>query len=155
MEKEKFFKCGLNLFKVFFVIILMIEVSGCNEISHGDQRRKFEFLYKMNNYATLFREYTGVISYKKDFELYKKRMNKLYLDVDAVKIIPGYEPSVFLKSKFIKIIDDNLMIIQTYEQTPGLDSLNINEEYQIRHMKENVDMFFDLLNDEISKVGKE
>ena len=155
MEKEKFFKCGLKLFKVFFVIILMMEVSGCNEISQGDQRRKFEYLYKMNNYATLLREYTGIISYEKDFELYKKRMNKLYLDVDAVKIIPGYEPSVFLKKKFINVIDDNLMIIQNYENTPGSDTLNISEIYQVRHMNENVEMFFDLLNDEISKVGKE
>lgn len=143
------------LFKVLIVLLLIIDTSGCNKISQGDQRRKFEYLYKMSNYATLFREYTGILSYHKDFEMYKKRMNKLYMDVSDMKIIPGYEPSIVLKTKFLEQIDNNLMIIQRYEKPDGADTLNISEEYQIRNMNENVDEFYNVLNDEISKVGKE
>ncbi|MCB0728984.1 MAG: hypothetical protein KDD00_16075 [Ignavibacteriae bacterium] len=140
---------------LFLLIILIIEITGCNKISQGEQRRKFEYLYKMNNYATLFREYTGILNYEKDFDMYKKRMNKLYMDVDAVKIIPGYQPSTVLKTKFLTAIDDNLMIIQNYEHKPGADTISIHNDYEIKIMNENVTIFLDNLNDEISKVGKE
>ncbi|HMQ68487.1 MAG TPA: hypothetical protein PKA90_01485 [Ignavibacteria bacterium] len=147
---------GLKIFTPLVIILfLIIEIYGCNKISQGDQRRKFEYLYKMNNYATLFREYTGILNYEKDFEQYKKRMNKLYMDVDAVKIIPSYEPSTVLKTKFLTSIDDNLMIIQNFEHKPGADTISIQNDTKIRIMNENVAIFLDNLNDEISNVGKE
>lgn len=155
MSIDKKHKSINNIIQSLFLVFLIFELSGCNKISQGDQRRKFEYLYKMNNYATLFGEYTGILNYEKDFEMYKKRMNKLYMDVNDVNIISGYQPSIVLKEKFLSAIDDNLMIIQNYEHSPGSDTISIRNDYEIKKMNDNVDEFLNELNEEISKVGKE
>lgn len=138
-----------------FLLISAYIISGCNEISHGLQRKKFEFLYKMNNYSSLFREYTGGISFYGDLEFYDNRMKKLYEDVNAMEIIKGYDASTKLKNNFLTVIDENVISVRKLKLNQLPLNENIRKEYEISVMNDRVDNLIKDLNEEISRVGKE
>lgn len=145
-----------NIFLVFiFLSIFTFIISGCNEISQGLQRKKFEFLYKMNNYASLFREYTGGLSFSEDLELYEKRMDKLYEDVSKMEDIDGYKTSGELKDKFLIAIQENIRTADIIRKKNMIPDENIRNEIEVMLMNDRVDNFIEELNEEISKVGKE
>ena len=145
-----------NIFLVFiYLSIFAFIISGCNEISQGLQRKKFEFLYKMNNYASLFREYTGGLSFSEDLELYEKRMDKLYEDVSKMEDIDGYKTSGELKDKFLIAIQENIRTADIIRKKNMIPDENIRNEIEVMLMNDRVDNFIEELNDEISKVGKE
>ena len=114
-------------------MILTIQIliySGCSEISQGLQRKKFEFLYKMNNYASLFREYTGGISYPEDLDFYETRMNKMYEDVSMTEDIEGYKASGQLKDRFLIAIQENIRTADIIRQKKLPPKENIRNEYK-------------------------
>jgi len=140
------------------IVTLTIQIlinSGCSEISQGLQRKKFEFLYKMNNYASLFREYTGGISYPDDLDFYETRMNKMYEDVSKMEDIAEYKASGRLKDKFLSVIQENIRTSDIIRQKKLPPKENIRSEYEVNKMNDRADIFIKDLNDEISKVGKE
>ena len=140
------------------IVTLTIQIlinSGCSEISQGLQRKKFEFLYKMNNYASLFREYTGGISYPDDLDFYETRMNKMYEDVSKMEDITEYKASGRLKDKFLSVIQENIRTSDIIRQKKLPPKENIRSEYEVNKMNDRADIFIKDLNDEISKVGKE
>lgn len=136
-------------------LILIIVMNGCREISQGQQRKKFEYLYKMNNYTSLFREYTGGISFAGDLELYQKRMRKLYDDVEQMTVIEGYKASSDLKTEFLFVINENVKTSDNLKQKNLPEMQNIRNEYEIQEMNQKVDDLIEDLNTEISRVGKE
>lgn len=145
-----------NIFLVFiYLSIFTFIISGCNEISQGLQRKKFEFLYKMNNYASLFREYTGGISYSEDLDIYEKRMSKLYEDVSKMEDIDGYKTSDELKDKFLIVIQENIRTADIIRQKKMKPDENIRNDIEVMLMNDRTDNFIEELNEEISKVGKE
>ena len=140
------------------IVTLTIQIlinSGCSEISQGLQRKKFEFLYKMNNYASLFREFTGGISYPEDLDFYETRMNKMYEDVSKIEEIEGYKVSGQLKDRFLIVIQENIRTADIIRQKKLPPKENIRNEYEVNIMNGRTDNFIKDLNDEISKVGKE
>jgi len=151
MESSKFSKHITLICISLFSITLL----NCNQISEGQQRRKFEFLYKMNNHASLLSEYTNGISYYKDLDFYEGRMKILYPDVIKMDPIKDWGVSRILKEKFLKTIDDNLLTLNNFKQKQFPVGENIRKEYDIIVMNERVDYFMKELNDAISIVGKE
>ncbi len=141
--------------KIYYTIILLAFVCSCSDISEGLQRLKFEFLYKMNNYAVLLREYTNDINYFKDLASYKVRMVKLYADINKIKTVDGWGTSRVFKEKFLTLIDDNTNTTDSLSKKNFSPDENIRKEYDVIIMDERVDNFIDELNDEISKAGKE
>ncbi len=139
----------------FIILFAAFHLSGCSEISQGVQRQKFEYLYKMNNYSSLFREYTGGITYPGDLELYKNRMRKMYEDINSMKVVSGYEASSKLKVSFLSAIDENMKAADKLKQGEYTDTENIRNDYVIMEMNDRTDNFIKDLNDEISRVGKE
>lgn len=141
--------------KIACILILITVISGCEKISQGMQRRQFEFLYKMNNYAALFREYTGGISFYSDLDFYENRMEKLHEDVSKMETVRGYETSEDLKAKLLITINENITSINVIRQKQLPLTENISKEWDVRMMNERVDGFINELNDEINKVGKQ
>ncbi|MEP7146718.1 MAG: hypothetical protein ABI792_06885 [bacterium] len=140
---------------IIYIIFLLSVLSGCGQISEGLQRRKFEFLYKMNNYAALLRGFTNDVAYYKDLEFFEARMKQYYQDVNNMGTIDGYGTSGVLKEKFLETIDaniDNAIAVQKKNFAPDFD---IRKEYEVIVMNERIDKLTEDLNTEISKVGRE
>ncbi len=141
--------------KIIYVIFLLALLSGCGEISHGTQRKKFEFLYKMNNYAALMRGFTNDVNYYKDLSFFEARMKQYYEDVNKMETIDGYGTSRLLKENFLETIDANMKNAEAVRNKNFPDDYNVRKEYEIIVMNERIDNLTEELNDEISKVGKE
>ncbi len=138
-----------------FVIFLVSILSGCGQISQGLQRKKFEFLYKMNNYAALLKGFTNDVTYYKDLEFFEARMKQYYEDINNVGTIDGYGTSRLIKEKFLETIDINVNAAETVRHKNFRPEYNIRKEYEVIVMNERIDKLTEDLNDEISKVGKE
>lgn len=145
----------INRSKILILLLITISCSGCDKISSGMQRKQFEFLYKLNNYASLFREYTGGISYYSDLDFYENRMVKLHEDVSKMEVVTGYEVSEDLKAKLLITINENISSVNAIKQKQLPLTDNISQEWEVRMMKERVDEFIENLNAEIIKVGKQ
>jgi hypothetical protein len=141
--------------KIIYLLTLLLVLSSCNQLSQGLQRRKFEFLYKLNNYATIFADYTNGIYYFNELNFYERRMKKLYEDINRVEPVEGYGYSRVLKENFLTTIDGNINTALSLKQKSLQPTDNIRKEYDVIIMNEKVDNFINMLNDEISKVGKE
>jgi len=141
----------------FLLLCLMalLSCSSCDEISHGQQRKKFEFLYKMNNFGTIFREYTNDIVKLSDLQLYETRMNKLYADVNKFETVEGWRKSDALKDEFQEAIDLNLNRCRAMLQKQAMYREYIKDEYDIIMMRETANEFNVKVEDEIIVVGKE
>ncbi len=133
----------------------LLSCSSCDEISHGQQRKKFEFLYKMNNFGTIFREYTNDIVKLSDLQLYETRMNKLYADVNKFETVEGWRKSDALKDEFQEAIDLNLNRCRAMLQKQAMYREYIKDEYDIIMMRETANEFNVKVEDEIIVVGKE
>ncbi|MEO7358325.1 MAG: hypothetical protein ABIY50_12480 [Ignavibacteria bacterium] len=141
----------------FFLIINLFSVTflSCNQISEGQQRKKFEFLYKLNNYSALLREYTNEINTYKDLDFYEGRMKILYSDLNGISIVKDWGKSAILKESFMKTIDDNIQTLNAFKQKQYPARENIRQEFDVITMNERVDYFMKQLNDAISEVGRE
>ena len=138
--------------------MLLLSVSilnGCDEISHGQQRRKFEFLYKTNNFAAVFREYTNDIVKFSDLQLYETRMNKLYEDVNKFETVKGWTKSDAIKEEFLNSIDKNLNAVRSMKMKQSLYREFIKDEHEVIAMRETAEDFLDNVENEITVVGRE
>ncbi|MEO8447451.1 MAG: hypothetical protein ABI528_08145 [bacterium] len=142
--------------KLLLSVLLFAIVGGCNQkISQGLQRKKFEFLYKMSNYSSLFREYAGSIIYPHDIDFYENRMKKVAGDVSEMKSIEEWPVSGSLKEEFLAAVQSNSVSIGKLRLKDLPDSLDIRKEYEVMLINGQVDKFIKSLDDEISVVGKE
>lgn len=149
----------MKISKVLLLSFLLIAafslLISCDEISHGQQRRKFEFLYKTNNFATIFREYTNDIVNFKDLQLYETRMNKLYEDVNKFETVEGWRKSDAMKEDFLNAIDKNLNATRSMQKKQALYREFVKDEYDVIMMRETADEFLKTVDSEIIVVGKE
>lgn len=141
--------------RLFTVLLFIFLLNGCNQLSEGLQRKKFEFLYKLNNYASLINEYTNSITYYSDIDFYEGRMKKHYEDVNRMETVEGWGHSRVLKENLLTTIDLNLKTLETFKQKMLPLSQDIRKEYDIIVVKERSTHYLDALEDEIAKVGKE
>lgn len=128
---------------------------NCNQISTGLQRKKFEYLYKLNTYASLYREYTHGVTYFGDLEFYEGRIKKLYNDVNNMETLNGWGTSRILKETLMKTVEENLENIEILKKRKFPMSENIRKEYDVIIMNERADNFMNELQNEISKAGRE
>ncbi len=137
------------------LIFTMSVLTSCDEISHGQQRRKFEFLYKMSNLATVFREYTFDVIYFKDLDLYEVRMNKLRNDVSNSQSVPGWEKSDHIKDEFLRLINENLELTTKLRMRQAVLLEFIKDEHEVVSMQDNTRDFLESVNETIVEVGRE
>jgi len=150
----KIFKSNTLTLLIYGSYIVSLLV-GCGKISQGDQRRKFEFLYKLNNYISLTKEFSSSLFYYKDLPDYIERMIKMKSDVTDIETIKNWSISDSLKQRFIKLLDNNL------KSASDLKSKNLNPDDKVKSeldvilIKERVANYTEELYKIIADVGKE
>jgi len=144
-----------SILNILYIFLLLSALSSCGNISEGLQRRKFEFLYKMNNYAALLRGFTSDVTYFQDLEFFEARMIQYYQDVNKMGTVDGYGTSRVLKERFLETIDANVATSVSIRKKNFVPGYNIRKEFEVIVMNERIDKLTEELNDEISKVGKE
>lgn len=135
-------------------VLMILSLISCNEISHGEQRRKFEFLYKMNNSVAFLAEYTGSLTYFKDIEFYEDRMSKISEDVKKFPTIETWDVSGKIKEKFLNVVKSNLQNTSHLKTLKLKPEDNVKKEFDIIEMNERVNNFRDELDQEIVNAGK-
>ncbi|MBK8983203.1 MAG: hypothetical protein IPM38_13000 [Ignavibacteria bacterium] len=143
------------IYAAIFTIYSIINLTGCNEISQGLQRQKFEFLYRMNTDATLLKDYTNGIQKYEDLDFYEIKLNRMYADIFKMKTIEGYSESRLLKENLMNIVEDNINSVKELKRKQYPPGEIIRHEYEVIVMKEKTADFLERINDEIIKVGKE
>ncbi|MBK9333569.1 MAG: hypothetical protein IPM96_14510 [Ignavibacteria bacterium] len=142
-------------FAVIFIINSILNITGCNEISQGLQREKFEFLYRMNTDATLLKDYTNGVQKYEDLDFYERNLSRMYTDILKMKTIEEYSESRALKENLLNIIEENINSVKSLKRKQYPPGEIIRQEYDVIVMKERTIDFLDRLNDEIVKVGRE
>ncbi len=138
-----------------YALIIIFAFTSCNQLSEGVQRKKFEYLYKLNNYASLFREYTNGLNTYEDLDFYENRIKKLYEDINKMEPLNEWGQSKTIKGNFLANINENLKSVDIIRQKQRPLSNNIRKEYDVLLMNERANKFVEELNDEISKAGKD
>ena len=140
---------------ILFSTILLFFVS-CTDLSEGQRRRKLEFLYKLNNEASILRDYTYRIHSYEDLEFYKGRLEKSEEATMEMDLVKNWNRSDELREIFLMKIKENK------ETTDSLikDEEKINDEEfpnnkKVVGMKMKMDDFVDFIYKEISIVDKE
>lgn len=136
-------------------MISALTITGCNELSQGIQRQKFEFLYRINTEATLLKDYTNGINKTEDLDSFERRLYKFNSELLKINTIDGYEESKQIKQNLITLVEDNITSVNTLKMKQYPPGQNIRQEYEVLIMKEKIVDFLDKLNDEIVKTGKE
>lgn len=134
--------------------ILLITVN-CNRISQGEQRRKFEFLYRLSNYAALTKELSAAIYHYKDISIYEEKFKNVRNDISKTDTLKNWNMSLLLKNEFIDIMDNNIKGIEELKKKVLKPDDIIKNEYEVIMMNERILVFTDKLNGIISDVGKE
>lgn len=151
----------MKIFKIRFFLLIIVTAgiafnfTGCDNISQGLQRRKFEFLYRMNNDVTLLREYTSGINKAKDLKFFESKITNLYASVNKMETVKDYSASDALKEQFLNLIDSDIEAVNILKNKNLPPDQVIMDENEVHMMKENVNSFIEHLNAEIVKVGKE
>lgn len=144
-----------NFTAIAFIMISALTITGCNELSQGIQRQKFEFLYRINTEATLLKDYTNGINKTEDLDFFERRLYKFNSELLKINTIDGYEESKQIKQNLITLVEDNIASVNTIKMKQYPPGQNIRQEYEVLIMKEKIVDFLDKLNDEIVKTGKE
>ncbi|MFZ1322816.1 MAG: hypothetical protein WAT71_14765 [Ignavibacteria bacterium] len=151
MKHFKFSK----LFIILIAVKIIFSVYGCDKISQGLQRSKFEFLYRMNNDVSLLREYTAGINKIEDLKFFESKINNLYASVNKMETVKNYGESDALKEQLLNLIDSDLEAVKILKDKNLPADQVIKDEFEVQMMKDNVSSFIEYLNAEIVKVGKE
>jgi len=140
---------------ILFITILLFFVS-CTDLSEGQRRRKLEFLYKLNNEASILRDYTYRIHSYEDLEFYIGRLEKSEEATMEMDLVKNWNRSDQLRELFLTKIKENI------ETTDSLikDEEKLNDEEftnnkKVIGMKMKMDDFVDYIYKEISVVDKE
>lgn len=129
---------------------------SCNELSTGEKRRKLEFLYKLNNEASVLRDYTYRIFSYDDLNFYKGRLESSEESVKNIAPVANWEKSNELKSLFLEKIKENKSITESMiKDKDKLFEKDIAGEKRVIGMKLIMDNFVDYLYRETSIVDKE
>lgn len=142
--------------KIILFSTLLLFFISCNDLSEGPKRRKLEFLYKLNNEASILRDYTYRIHSYEDLEFYKGRLEKSEEAAMEIDLVKNWNRSDEMRELFLMKIKENK------ETTDSLikDEEKINDEEfpdnkKVIGMKMKMDDFVDYIYKEISIVDKE
>lgn len=144
--------------KYFFISIclfFLLHKSGCNEISSGDKRRKFEYLYSLSNTVTMFSEYSVSLTYYKDLNFYEERIKLIRDDVSHFNPVKSWNASESLKNSFLTTIDENLQSISLLRKLNLPPDENLRKQYEAIMIRERVAKLKEDIEEEIVRVGKE
>jgi hypothetical protein len=142
--------------KIIIFSCLMLLVVTCNELSTGQKRRKLEFLYKLNNVASILRDYTYRINSYEDLDFYRGRLVESKKSANNIEPVANWENSNELKSLFFEKIKENTKITESLiKDKEKLLEKDIAGEKKVIKMKMNMDNFVDYVYKEISVVDKE
>ena len=83
---------------------------NCNEISHGDQRKKFEFLYKVSNHSSLIREISNELIYYKNLTFFENKITNLNDEIKRIEVIKNWDQSKVIKQELIRILDEDFIL---------------------------------------------
>jgi len=140
---------------ILFSTILLFLIS-CNDLSEGQKRRKFEFLYKLNNEASILRDYTYRIHSYEDLEFYKGRLEKSEEATKEIDLVKNWNRSDKMRELFLMKIKENK---ETTDSLIKDEEKIIDEEFlqnkKVIGMKMKMDDFVDYIYKEISIVDKE
>ena len=129
---------------------------SCNELSIGQKRRKLEFLYKLNNEASVLRDYTYRIFSYDDLNFYKGRLESSEKSAKSIEVVANWEKSNKLKSLYLEKIKENTVIAESLiKDKEMLVDKDIAGEKRVIGMKMIMDSFVDYVYKEISVVDKE
>lgn len=134
---------------------LILSAVNCNKISQGDQRRKFEFLYRLSNYAALTKELSVSLYYYKDITVYQEKFINIRNDIEKMTTIQNWDVSLVLKNEFIELLDDDIKNFSDLKSKNQKPDFVISDEFEVILIKERITIFIDNLNGIISDVGKE
>ena len=142
--------------KIILLTTFLLFLINCNDLSEGQKRRKLEFLYKLNNEASILREYTYRIHSYEDLDFYKGRLDKSEEAAKEIDLVKNWNRSDELREVFLIKIKENK------ETTDSLikDEEKINDEEfpdnkTVIEMKMKMDDFVDFIYKEISIIDKE
>ncbi|MBL7128811.1 MAG: hypothetical protein ISS16_07475 [Ignavibacteria bacterium] len=142
--------------RIIIFIVLFLFSFSCNELSTGQKRRKLEFLYKLNNEASVLRDYTYRIFSYEDLDFYKGRLESSEKSANNIEPVANWEKSNELKSLFLEKIKENAEITESLlSDKENLLEKDIAAEKRVIGMKMIMDSFVDYIYKEISVVDKE
>lgn len=141
----------LLIYSSYFILSAV----NCNKISQGDQRRKFEFLYRLSNYAALTKELSVSLYYYKDITVYQEKFINIRNDIEKMTTIQNWDVSLVLKNEFIELLDDDIKNFSDLKSKNQKPDFVIKDEFEVILIKERITIFIDNLNGIISDVGKE
>ena len=142
--------------RIIIFIVLFLFSFSCNELSTGQKRRKLEFLYKLNNEASVLRDYTYRIFSYEDLDFYKGRLESSEKSANNIEPVANWEKSNELKSLFLKKIKENAEITESLiKDKEKLLEKDIAGEKRVIGMKMIMNNFVDYVYEEISAVDKE
>ena len=141
----------LLIYSSYFILSAV----NCNKISQGDQRRKFEFLYRLSNYAALTKELSVSLYYYKDITVYQEKFINIRNDIEKMTTIQNWDVSLVLKNEFIELLDDDIKNFSDLKSKNQKPDFVISDEFEVILIKERITIFIDNLNGIISDVGKE
>lgn len=151
MKTFRLSRLTLLIYISYFIAVSL----NCNKISQGEQRRKFEFLYRMSNYVSLANEYSVSLVYFKDLSVFKVRMNKMKSDIEQTATLKNWSKSDELKEKLIIILGKNIASSEIVENMSLKSEERIDNEYEVILIKERMQNFSEELYSVITEVGKE
>ena len=142
--------------KIVILIVLFLFSFSCNELSTGQKRRKLEFLYKLNNEASVLRDYTYRIFSYDDLNFYIGRLESSEKSAKNIEVVANWEKSNELKSLFLEKIKETTEITESLiKDKEKLLEKDIAGEKRVIGMKLIMDSFVDYVYKEISVVDKE
>lgn len=127
----------------------------CNEISQGDQRRKFEFLYKMNNYSSLVKEISNELVYYKNLSFFESKITIIKDEINRMEVLKNWDQSSAIKYDFIRLLDEDLISVYELKKLELDPDSNIRNELDVVRINDRIKFFNESLSILIVEVGKE
>jgi len=150
----KTFKFKLLTLLMYISCTVFITVN-CNKISQGEQRRKFEFLYKINNQITVINEYTKSIAYFKNLGYLINGFIKFRNDISEISPVQNWDKSLLIKNELINLIDSNVTTITDLQKKNLSPDTDIRNESEVLLIDKRISDFTEELSVTIIEVGKE
>lgn len=140
---------------LMYVSYLCLLNVNCSEISQGDQRKKFEFLYKVSNHSSLIREISNELIYYKNLTFFENKITNLNDEIKRIEVIKNWEQSKVIKQDLIRILDEDIVSVYELTKLELAPDANIRNESEVQKINERIDKFSEELSKTIVQVGKE
>lgn len=142
--------------KLILLLTIFLFFVSCNDLSEGQKRRKLEFLYKLNNEASILRDYTYRIHSYKDLDFYKGRLEQSERATMEIDLVENWKKSSELRKLFLLKIGENKATTDSLIKEEGMtDDKELASNKRVVEMKRKLDDFVDNIYKETSIVDRE